>query len=102
MGRVETSWRKSNGNNSSEQPRNFSLRWSRRHAGTLQPTRAGYEGPGDVPAARATVSFYWYSDDVRSYMVVLLVKRATNILNVDTNYRLASSGYVKVWQEICR
>ena len=102
MGRVETSWRKSNGKSSREQPRKFSLRRSRTPAGTLQPTRAGHEGPGGVPAARATVSFYWYSDDVRSYMVVLLVKRATNILNVDTNYWLASSGYVKVGQGICR
>ena len=102
MGRVETSWRKSNSKSSREQPWKFSLQRSRRPAVTLQPMRAGREGPGGVPAARATMIFYWYSDDVRSYIVVLLVKIATNILNVDTNYWLASSGYVKVRQEIYR
>ena len=54
--------------------------------------KVGREGPGGVPVARAMMTFYWYSDDLRSYIVVLLVKIATHILNVDTTYWLASSG----------
>ena len=52
---------------------------------------------------RLIMSFYWYSDNVRSYIWSrVLVNKATNsTLNVAPNCGLVLSGYDKVGQEIC-
>ena len=49
------------------------------------------------------MSFYWHSDNVRSYMwsCVLVNKATDSTLNVAPNYGLVSSGYGKVGKEIC-
>ena len=49
------------------------------------------------------VSFYWFSDNVRSYMwsCVLVNKATDSTLNVASNYGLVSSGYGKVGKIIC-
>ena len=99
VGRVETHRRKSKSKSSRKRRRKFLLQRSKRPAGTPEPTRAGRKGPRGVSAARATMSFYWCSDNARSYIIVLLVKTATHTLNATPNYWLVLSGYVKVGQE---
>ena len=49
------------------------------------------------------MSFYWFSDNVRSYMwsCVLVNKATDSTLNVAPNHGLVSSGYGKVGKEIC-
>ena len=52
-------------------------------------------------SSKGNDELYWYSDNVRSYISILLVKIATHTLNVTLNYWLVSLYCVKVGQDIC-